>query len=89
MKKDFLVLAVPSPFTRATAKKMSPYGAEGQIIVDVAKGIEETTLMTLSGQIKEEIPQADVRSSDRATRKRFWKKAADNLCDRCDDKKDG
>ena len=58
--KDFLVLAVPSPFTRATAKKMSSYVAEGQIIVDVAKGIEETTLMTLSGQIKEEIPQADV-----------------------------
>ena len=23
--KDFLVLAVPSPFTRATAKKMQPY----------------------------------------------------------------
>ena len=60
LEKDFLVLAVPSPFTRATAKKMSPYVAEGQIIVDVAKGIEETTLMTLSGQIKEEIPQADV-----------------------------
>lgn len=39
--KDFLVLAVPSPFTRATAKKMSPYVAEGQKIVDVAKGIEE------------------------------------------------
>ena len=58
--KDFLVLAVPSPFTRATAKKMSPYVAEGQMIVDVAKGIEETTLMTLSEQIKEEIPQADV-----------------------------
>ena len=60
LSKDFLVLAVPSPFTRATAKKMSSYVAEGQMIVDVAKGIEETTLMTLSGQIKEEIPQADV-----------------------------
>lgn len=58
--KDFLVLAVPSPFTRATAKKMSPYVKEGQIIVDVAKGIEETTLMTLSQQIEQEIPQADV-----------------------------
>ncbi|MCI7181831.1 MAG: NAD(P)H-dependent glycerol-3-phosphate dehydrogenase [Schaedlerella sp.] len=58
--KDFLVLAVPSPFTRATAKKMVPYVSEGQIIVDVAKGIEETTLMTLSQQIEEEIPQADV-----------------------------
>ena len=58
--KDFLVLAVPSPFTRSTAQKMSPFVAEGQIIVDVAKGIEESTLMTLSRQIEEEIPQADV-----------------------------
>ena len=58
--KDFLVLAVPSPFTRSTAQKMEPYVAEGQIIVDVAKGIEESTLMTLSRQIEEEIPQADV-----------------------------
>lgn len=58
--KDFLVLAVPSPFTRATARNMKPYVADDQIIVDVAKGIEEATLMTLSQQIKEEIPQADV-----------------------------
>lgn len=58
--KDFLVLAVPSPFTRSTAAKMSPCVADGQIIVDVAKGIEESTLMTLSQQIRQEIPQADV-----------------------------
>ena len=58
--KDFLVLAVPSPFTRSTARKMSPMVAEGQSIVDVAKGIEESTLMTLSRQIEQEIPQADV-----------------------------
>jgi len=54
------VLAVPSPFTRSTARNMSPYVANGQIIVDVAKGIEESTLMTLSQQIEEEIPQAEV-----------------------------
>lgn len=58
--KDFLVLAVPSKFTRGTARKMKDYIAEGQIIVDVAKGIEEDTLMTLSQQIEQEIPQADV-----------------------------
>lgn len=58
--KDFVVMAVPSPFTRSTARNMKPYVAEGQIIVDVAKGIEESTLMTLSQQIEEEIPQADV-----------------------------
>ena len=39
---------------------MKTYVADGQIIVDVAKGIEEDTLMTLSQQIEEEIPQADV-----------------------------
>ena len=58
--KDFIVLAVPSPFTRSTARNMKPYVAAGQIIVDVAKGIEESTLMTLSQQIEEEIPQANV-----------------------------
>lgn len=58
--KDFIVLAVPSPYTRSTARNMKSYVAEGQIIVDVAKGIEEDTLMTLSQQIREEIPQADV-----------------------------
>ena len=58
--KDFLVLAVPSVYTRGTAQSMKPYVADGQIIVDVAKGIEESTLKTLSQQIGEEIPQADV-----------------------------
>ena len=46
---DAAVLAVPSPFTR-----------KGQIVVNVAKGVEEHTLMTLSEIISEEIPQADV-----------------------------
>lgn len=58
--KDMLVLAVPSPFTRSTAASMKPYVAEGQLIVSVAKGIEEHTLMTLSQIIKEEIPQCQV-----------------------------
>lgn len=58
--KDFLVLAVPSVFTRSTSKLMKPYIRQGQKIVNVAKGIEETTLMTLSEQIEEELPEADV-----------------------------
>lgn len=58
--KDLLVLAVPSPFTRSTAHMMKPFAKEGQIIVNVAKGIEEDTLMTLSDIVKEEIPQANV-----------------------------
>ena len=43
--KDFLVLAVPSTFTRGTAKNMCPYVAEGQIIVDVAKGLPTTVVV--------------------------------------------
>lgn len=58
--KDFLVLAVPSVFTRSTARSMKPFLKPGQKIVNVAKGIEENTLMTLSEQIEEELPEADV-----------------------------
>ena len=87
--KDFLVLAVPSIFTRSTAAKMKPYVVDGQMIVDVAKGIEEDTLMTLSQQISQEIPQADVavlQWTDTCRRSR--KKASNILRDRCKDKKD-
>ncbi|MFI3200266.1 MAG: NAD(P)H-dependent glycerol-3-phosphate dehydrogenase [Eubacteriales bacterium] len=59
-EKDILVMAVPSVYTRSTAKLLAPYCREGQIIVNVAKGIEETTLMTLSEMIEEELPQAIV-----------------------------
>lgn len=59
-ENDILVLAVPSPFVRSTSKTMKEFVKEGQIIVNVAKGIEENTLMTLSQIIEEEIPQADV-----------------------------
>ena len=57
---DLLVLAVPSPFTRSTSKQLKGLVHDGQIIVNVAKGIEEETLLTLSQIIEEEIPQAEV-----------------------------
>lgn len=56
--KEMLVLAVPSPFTRSTAKSMAPFVKEGQMIVNVAKGIEDVTYMTLTDIIEEEIPGA-------------------------------
>lgn len=58
--KDVLVMAVPSVYTRSTAHMMKDLVTEDQIIVNVAKGIEEDTLMTLSEIIEEEIPQATV-----------------------------
>ena len=53
--KDILLFAVPSVFVRATAKAAAPYIPEGQIIVDVAKGIEPKTLMTMTQIIEDEM----------------------------------
>ena len=58
--KDIIVMAVASRFTRETSVKLKDIIIDGQIIVNVAKGIEESTLMTLSDIISDEIPQADV-----------------------------
>jgi len=58
--KDVVILAVPSTAIRMTVRKMKPYVAQGQILVNVAKGIEESTLMTISQQIEEELPEANV-----------------------------
>jgi glycerol-3-phosphate dehydrogenase (NAD(P)+) len=57
--KDFLVLAVPSIYVRSTSQKMRPYCKNGQLIVNVAKGIEESTLMIMTDIISEELPMAN------------------------------
>lgn len=58
-EKDLLVLSVPSVFVRNTARRMKEFCPQGQIIVDVAKGIEEDTLKTMTEIIREEIPQCE------------------------------
>ena len=55
-----IVMAVASSFVRSTSELLKDIVPDGQIIVDVAKGIEENTLMTLSEIIMEEIPQCEV-----------------------------
>ena len=57
---DVIVTVVPSVHMRETAKKMTQYVSDGQIIVNASKGIDEYTLMTMSEQIVAEIPQAEV-----------------------------
>ncbi len=59
-EKEALVLAAPSIYVRSTAKEMAAFCRAGQVIVNVAKGIEEDSLMTLSQVIEEELPNADV-----------------------------
>ncbi|MCR4716672.1 MAG: NAD(P)H-dependent glycerol-3-phosphate dehydrogenase [Lachnospiraceae bacterium] len=58
--KDILLFAVPSVFVRGTAKSVAKFYKKGQIIIDVAKGIEEDTLMRLSEIIEQEIEDATV-----------------------------
>ncbi len=59
-RKDVLVLAVPSIYVRSTARKMAAFCGKGQVIVNVAKGIEEDSLLTLSQVIEEELSGARV-----------------------------
>ena len=59
-ERDLLVLAVPSVFVRSTARRMREFLRPGQIVVNVAKGIEEDTLKTLTEIIEEELPGVQV-----------------------------
>ena len=59
-EKELVVLGVPSLYIRSTAAKMAPFVHEGQIVVNVSKGIEESTLYTMTDVIADEIPNADV-----------------------------
>ncbi len=59
--KDVLLFAVASPFVRSTAAKAAPYITDGQIIVDVAKGIEDNTLYTMSQIIADELKGKKVK----------------------------
>lgn len=59
--KDVLLFAVPSVFVRATARKAAPYICDGQIIVDVAKGIEADTLFTMTQIIADELKNPTVK----------------------------
>ncbi|HIV85695.1 MAG TPA: NAD(P)H-dependent glycerol-3-phosphate dehydrogenase [Candidatus Monoglobus merdigallinarum] len=53
---DIIITATPSHAVRATARSMAGYVRDGQIIVNISKGIEEGTYYTLSQVIREEIP---------------------------------
>lgn len=58
--KDIIVFAVASPYVRSTANIAKEYIRENQIVVNVGKGIEESTLDTLTDILKEELNHADV-----------------------------
>ena len=55
-EKELLLFAVPSFAVRSTARLAAPFVFPGQLIVDVAKGLEPDTLYTMTQVIRDEIP---------------------------------
>ena len=64
--KDILILAVPSKAIRSVSKSLKNIIKDNQIVVNVAKGLEEDTLETMTDIIEEELkgkkPQVAVLS---------------------------
>jgi glycerol-3-phosphate dehydrogenase (NAD(P)+) len=57
--KNMIVLAVPSQFLRGVVKNISYSTIKNSILVSVAKGIENKTMMTMSQMLKDVFPSVD------------------------------
>ncbi len=57
---DIIITAVPSHAVRQTAKSLAPYTKEGQLILNISKGLEEGTHATLSQILKQELPNCEI-----------------------------
>lgn len=56
---EMIVMAVASSFVRSTSARLKDIVPEGQIIVDVAKGIEDKTFYTMTDIMEDEIPTCE------------------------------
>jgi len=54
--KDMLIAASPSQYLRPVLRQLSPLTLEGTVVVNVAKGIENGSLMTMSEMILDTLP---------------------------------
>ena len=57
---EIIILSVPSKAVRQTAMDFAPYFTPNQVLVNVAKGLEESSLKRLSQVIQECVPQCQV-----------------------------
>ena len=62
-EKDIVLFAVASVYIRATAKNAAPFIPDGQVIVNVSKGIESDTLHTMTQIIEEEMTAVGKRNA--------------------------
>lgn len=59
LKRNLIILAVPSQYLRGVIKKASYSDIKNTILVNVSKGIEIKTLMTMSQMLKDVFPNLD------------------------------
>ena len=57
---DVIVCALPSFAVRPTMGQLSPYIKPGQVVVNISKGLENESLLTLSAVLRQELPIADI-----------------------------
>ena len=57
---DVIVCALPSFAVRATMGQLSPCTQPGQVILNISKGLENDSLLTLSAVLREELPHCDI-----------------------------
>lgn len=58
--KDLTVIATPSHGIRNVAQNIKDYMSDGQIILNISKGIEENTYMTISEILKQILPMCRI-----------------------------
>lgn len=59
-QNKYIILAVPSHVIREICEKIKPFIKESQIVINIAKGIEEQSQKRLSEVIEEELPKNPV-----------------------------
>lgn len=57
---DLIITATPSHAIRATARNLSPLVCQKQIVLNISKGLEEGSHLTLSKVLEEELPQCEI-----------------------------
>jgi glycerol-3-phosphate dehydrogenase (NAD(P)+) len=60
--KDIIIFAVASIYVRQTAREVARYITDNQIIIDVAKGIEDNTLLMMTEVIEQELKEYNPNS---------------------------
>ena len=57
---DIIILITPSFAVRNTAKQLKGVVKKGQIVLNMSKGLEEDTYLTLSQVLREELPECEI-----------------------------